>query len=90
MPDITNRGFVAFDEFETKRHRWRIVESSVEFEGPHVRIFATKKFAGLDDQHVHIPLSHVDRIINALVAFKEEALAGRLTEPPEREMEPSP
>jgi hypothetical protein len=68
----TERGFRVYGRSDDRRVQ--VVESSIAFEGPHVRIFVGKSEA------VHLSLPDAKLVLVALSAFAREAEAGMLTE----------
>lgn len=68
----TERGFRIFSDGEV-----RVLESSIAFEGPCVRVFG-----GRDDRNdnVHLTLTQAKEVMAALAVFVYEAESGMLTE----------
>ena len=80
----TERGFRDFDEWRGSRGEITVRESSLAYEGAHVRIYQDELGIGESNNCIHLSVADAKRIIAALSAFVEEAEAGELCEPAER------
>lgn len=80
MPvDKTQRGFAIFGEFTTDRQSFRVQESSLALEGPHVWVFCNNRIDGQQSTS-HVDVEGAKQMIAALQAFVESAETGELTE----------
>lgn len=71
--EVTERGFRVF----ARNDDVRVIESSIAFQGPHVRIFGGREADG----HVQLTLEQASIAMQGLRVFLAEAEAGKLTEP---------
>lgn len=74
----TPRGFIVFSreiEDHDTRDCVRVQESSIAFEGPHVRVFP-----GAGTEALHLNIDNAEKLANALLEFVRLARAGKLTE----------
>lgn len=78
---VTARGFRIYlaDHPGCQDAEVTVVESSIAFEGAHVRIYHG------DDEHVQIHVDAAEAVAHALLDFAREARAGLLTEPAYRD-----
>ena len=90
MPkEFTQRGFAVYvNETEkeysdgTPVHPIQVCESSLAFEGPHVRIYGGRPVTN-DPDHVpslHLSYDQAQQVIEGLVDFCNDAADGKLTE----------
>jgi len=72
----TSRGFRIFmpDKADRNGNIIQVVESSIAFEGPHVRIYTGENACA----HLDVRLAQL--VVGALLSFLEEAFGGELTE----------
>jgi hypothetical protein len=78
MVNKTERGFCIFDEnIPNRMGTVSVVESSLAFSGPYVRIYSHDDNRG----GVHLSVEAAQRVINALNQFIIMALCDKLCEP---------
>ncbi len=70
----TIRGFGVFAATD----RVKVIESSLAFEGPHVRVFGGRD----ESDAVHLSLQDAETVRDGLALFIAKARAGELTEKP--------
>lgn len=75
----TERGFCVFGEIPCKSGTVDVVESSIAFEGAHVRIYLSNPTHTNAVPHMSVP--QTKRLIAALQQFVAAAEAGHLIEP---------
>lgn len=75
--ETTERGFRAytFPDVDCYGGEVTVVESSIAFEGAHVRIYHG------DDEHVQLHVDAAEKVAHALLDFVRAARADELTEP---------
>ncbi len=85
----TERGFGVYAEFPDKNGTVLVQESSIAFEGAHVRVFHApdpKLYPNIPEDHVcglHLSVSQASILAHALKNFIADAKDGILTEPAE-------